>query len=52
MPCFIVYFQNLNYSGYVNDRVFLNEEEAQDYVKEKQNETTNKLWNYEPSLLR
>lgn len=52
MTCFIVYYQRVHYSGYVNDRVFLNEKEAQKYVEDKQAETTDKLWNYEPSLLR
>lgn len=51
MTCFIVYYKHLYYSGYVNDRVFLDEVEAKKYVNDKQAIATDRIWDYEASIL-
>lgn len=51
MTCFIVYYKHLYYSGYVNDRVFMDEVEAMNYVNDKQATATDKIWDYETSVL-
>jgi hypothetical protein len=51
MTCFIVYYKHLYYTGYINDRVFLDEEQAKQFVSDKQLNATDRVWDYEPSIL-